>query len=33
LTSLRIGQSKASYYIYDFIGGPDSGHVMVFERL
>ena len=33
LTSLRIGQSKASYYIYDFIGDPDSGHVMVFERL
>jgi hypothetical protein len=33
LISLRIGQSKASYYIYDFIGDPDSGHVMVFERL
>jgi hypothetical protein len=32
LTSVRISRSKASYYIYNFIGDPDSGHVMGFEK-
>ncbi len=32
VTSFYIGQDKSGYYIYDFIGDPDSGDVMMFEK-
>jgi hypothetical protein len=33
VTSFYVGQNEAGYYIYDFIGDPDSGDVIVFEKL